>query len=68
MMVKGREYCVLMRGQHDCKSQDYWSRYAIEKWGEDVDPYWTTSFNDEKNILEDVLYVRKDIRFKEAII
>ena len=53
-----------MRGQYDCNDQDFWSKYVIKKWGDKIDPYWTTSLN-ENGDLEDVLYVKKSIRYKE---
>lgn len=63
----GQRYCILLRGKHDCRSQDYWSKYAIGKWGNSIDPYWTTEFNYEKSMLEDVLYVKENIRYKGVI-
>lgn len=55
-----------MVGQYDIKQQDYWSKYVRDKFGSDIDPYWTTEknfYND--NQIVDVLYVREDIRFKD---
>lgn len=66
MKINGNKYCRFMVGQYDIKQQDYWSKYVRDKFGSDIDPYWTTEknfYND--NQIVDVLYVREDIRFKD---
>lgn len=65
MLINNKKYCKFMVGKHDIKSQEYWSNYVIKKFGNDIDPYWTTerNFYNEVELL-DVLYVREDVRFK----
>lgn len=55
-----------MVGIYDTKKQEYWSNYVKNKFGKEVDPYWTTekNFYNENETL-DVLYIREDIRFKD---
>lgn len=66
MNIKGKKYCRFMVGIYDTKKQEYWSNYVKNKFGKEVDPYWTTekNFYNENETL-DVLYIREDIRFKD---
>jgi hypothetical protein len=57
MIINGDKYVVFMRGIYDCKKQDYWSKYVRERFGNHIDPHWTTELN------EDIMFVKESVRY-----
>lgn len=64
MEIEKTQYCVLMRGEFDCKEQEYWSAHAVKTYGK-CDPYWTT-YMDENSELKDVLYIIESFRYNKV--